>query len=523
MNTLNKNNKYVKASSVILVLSVISTILYYATRTNWIFIDITVNVEKFTFILFYIMIFNSILLGALLYNGLKKSELYANKTYKIINIFSMLLASLFTVFGMVFAIIMFTEESSEVFMLYLKDSYFYAFVYISLLFLVLFASFIGEKAGKIFVAFVLVILGLFAVNKFCPLTPYEFTSEPSVINTGSGYSIVFSTSDNGTGYVEYSYNGKEYKVYDANGGRLNSDSKIHSINVPYEHLNENSYKIGSVRVLEQYSYGSNTNKEIISDEYSFDFKDNNDLTYLVVSDWHTHKDRAYDAVSYIGDYDAVILMGDSSPGVDLEEQVVNNIVVFSGELTKGTMPVLYVRGNHETRGAYAGNILESLGLNEFYYTAEIGDCTFIALDSGEDKDDSHPEYGGMTDYNTYRADMITWLENIEIDNNKVIALSHSWHISDVERELSLKGWDEIDRLGASLMVSGHTHQCRLIGETDDEKEIMSIHPDIIGYMDGGNSAETYIASKMKVNDDGIQLSAYNNFGEKVFDNYINWR
>lgn len=532
MNLNNQGERFMKKTSadktilttaIILALSVIGTSMYYAARATWVFVDITVNIEKFTFILLYVMIINAALLGILLYCGLKNRNLYNNKCYKTVNIISLIIALVLFVAAMVFAVIMATDESSEVFWLYFENSVFNAVVFTMLLFLALFYPFLKEKARKVVIIFVVVFAGLYMFNEFSPIKPYKFTSEPMIINTGIDYSVVFSTSDSGTGYVEYNWKGKSYKVYDADGGRLNSKSKIHSVNVPYEHLDNNSYKIGSVRVLEQYSYGSNTGKEIVSEEYSFNFNDNDELTYLVVSDWHTYKDKAYDAVSYVGEYDAVILMGDSSPGVDMEEQAINNIVEFAGELTKGIKPVLYVRGNHETRGEYAGELLDALGLNEFYYTVDIGSCTFIALDSGEDKDDSHPEYGGMTDYNTYRTDMISWLENVEVENKNVIALSHSWKISDVEKELSEKGWNEIDRLGASLMISGHTHKCRLIGEADDEKEILSHHPEITGYMDGGNSADNYIASKMVVNNKGIELSAYSNFGEKVFEHSLNWR
>lgn len=52
----------------------------------------------------------------------------------------------------------------------------------------------------------------------------------TVIDTGEDYGVVFTTSDFGMRYVEYSYNGKDYKVYDQNSGRLNTDSLIHSIN-----------------------------------------------------------------------------------------------------------------------------------------------------------------------------------------------------------------------------------------------------------------------------------------------------
>jgi hypothetical protein len=63
--------------------------------------------------------------------------------------------------------------------------------------------------------------------------------------------------------------------------------------------------------------------------------------------------------------------------VDHEQQVVNNIIRFSGDVSGGTKPVLYVRGNHETRGEYAGKLLEALGLDEFYYTAEMGGYTAL--------------------------------------------------------------------------------------------------------------------------------------------------
>jgi predicted phosphodiesterase len=252
------------------------------------------------------------------------------------------------------------------------------------------------------------------------------------------------------------------------------------------------------------------------------------MTCLVISDWHRFNDLAYDAIGYAGEYDAVILLGDSSPGVDFEEQVVNNIVNFSGEISKGEKPTIYVRGNHETRGEYAGNILDALGMFEFYYTADLGKVTFLVLDSGEDKVNTHPEYGGMTDYYSYRKNMIDWLKTVEIEDEKVIALCHSWAISDIEKDLSLEGWKELDRLGTDLMLSGHTHECRFIGDGDEtEKEIMSLYPDIAGYMDGGyidggRKADKYIASKITLGEDDILIEAFDNTGEKVFNETVKW-
>lgn len=513
--------------SVSLLLSVVSAIIYNAARATWVFIDIAVKIDSFTLYLLYAMIINAVLTGILLalrlYEIKKADEiLYKKKSFSVLSGITEMLSLVFFIVALVFLIEKTTEESAGVYLLYLKKSLYNAAFFILVPFLAVFYPALKGKMRKVVSAAVIAAVSITAVCFIFPVGSYEITCDPTVIDNGKNYSIVFSTSDFGTGYVEYSYNGKDYKVYDNNAGRLNSDSEIHSVNVPYEHLDNNTYKIGSVRVFEQYSYGSRTGKEVVSEEYSFNAVTGDDITYLVVSDWHTEIQRAYDAVSYMGDYDAVLLMGDSSPGLDFEEEAVKNIVEFAGALTKGTMPVLYARGNHETRGAYAGKLADALGLDEFYYTADMGNYSFVILDSGEDKDDSHPEYGNMTDYNTYRAEMVEWLKDTEVKNDKVITLSHSWRISDVEEDLSAAAWDEIDRLGTKLIISGHTHNCRLLGDDESEQAMLSAHPDITGYMDGGNTDEKYVASKMTLSAEKIFIEAYDNFGEKVFEHSIVW-
>lgn len=507
---------------IFLALAVIGCVFFYSGRFSWVFINITVGLEAFTYCLFYLMIATIIIMTALSVISLKEKPFGKTKVFKVIKAIFSFLSFVFFIAGLVSMFSVAGKESSDVYFHYLKSSLKDAAFFILVPLLAVFLPLLKDKARNAVTALSLIITLIVGVFVLFPTVPHKITCDPTVIDTGDGYSIVFSTSDYATGYVEYTYNEKQYKVYDQTGGRLNSDSKIHSIKVPYEHLENNSYSVGSLQVFEQYSYGSHTGKEVKSQKYTFSPPDADNITCLVVSDWHTYTDKAYAAASHIGEYDAVILMGDSTPGVDFEAEVIKNTVEFAGELSGGTKPVIYVRGNHETRGAYAGKLMTSLGLDSFYYTTSLGNYSFIALDSGEDKDDSHPEYGSMTDYNTYRADMIKWLEGTEIENDKVIALSHSWKISDVEKELSQKGWNEIDRLGARLMISGHTHHCRLIGETDDEKAFLSAYPDIVGYMDGGNQKQQYIASKMTLSPESIYLEAFTDSGEKVFDHSIAW-
>ena len=510
--------------SVLLVLTVIGAILFRASRSNWVFIGTTVGFNALPVTLLGLMAVCAALLGIYLRLKLSGNSFCQKKFCRTVFAITAALSCILIIFSFIYAIGLAVSESGEVFLLDLQKTFNEGALLITVPFFALFYPLLSAKARKIIARISVIAVLIFGINAFYPLSPYKITSTPMVIDNGEAYSIVFSTNDYGTAWAEYTYEGKEYKVFDNTGGRLNSDKKIHSISVPYEHLHNNSYKVGSTRVIEEFSYGSRTGKTVSSDEYDFTYNDSNNQTWLVISDWHTLLDKAYKAIDNLeSSYDAVILLGDASPGVDFEQQVITNTVQFGGKVSGGTMPVLYVRGNHETRGAYAKDLPVALGIEQFYYNADLGPYSFVVLDSGEDKDDSHIEYGGMTDYNTYRADMIEWLKAVEVKNNKVIALSHCWEISSVEEELSYAGWAELERLGTRLLLSGHEHKCRFLGENEGkEKELKEKYPDIIGYIDGGKIDDGYVASLLTLNENGFEIKAVNNNSEQVANEKFEW-
>lgn len=525
-----KNNilKSAAFAPVLWILSVVGAILFYAGRVSWVFVNIALNIKGFTMFVFCLMILNSIHLMALsaarLYNlKLKEEVFWQKKIFSVLSLAAMGFTALFFVFGVVFAIVMSIEESSGVYLLYLEKSLFKAAFFVLVPFFAVFVPALGKKTRKAVTAVTLVAVMLVGFFQLFPLNTYKMTSVPMVIDNGEGYSVVFATNDTGTGYVEYEYNGQSYKIFDETNGKLDCETKIHTVFVPYDHLENNTYTVGSQRVIEQYSYGSRTGKEIKSIEYKFVVNEAPDQTYLVLSDWHTELDKAYDAIKHVGEYDAVILLGDASPGIDFEEEVIRNIVEFGGTVSKGTKPVIFARGNHETRGAYADNLSEALGMENFYYKTNIGPYSFIVLDSGEDKIDSHLEYGGLNVFEKSRSEMVNWLSQLGGSTGKTIALSHDWKISNVEKDLSEAAWHHLETYRVSLMLSGHSHECRLVGEGDeDEKAFAAAHPGIVGYMVGGMNEKTFVATKMTLSDETVKLEAFDNKGSKVFDKAFLW-
>ncbi len=525
MDKLRKILKSEYTPMALLIESLLSAMVFFASRFTWQVTSFGTGFEHICLVLFCTMCVFTLFSGALLFIRVYKprrggKELFGTKIYSFLILSTTIAAagffflSIYSIYRMAF------YQSNFVMWLYFKEAFWGFFIAI-LLAIMIFLPTTSRKVQKILISIVLVLTIVIGLVGVSPIISYEIVSAPMVIDNGTSYSIVFATNDEGTGYVEYSYKNKDYKVYDCAGGKLKCDSKIHSVIVPYEHIRNNKYRVGSENIIEEYSYGAVKGKSVVSTEYNFEYEEKETTELLIVSDWHTKTEKVYDAVKNAGNYDAVVLMGDSSPGVDFEEEVIKYTVEFAGGVSGGTKPIIYLRGNHETRGSYAVKLQDAMGLNGFYYTATIGDCDLIVLDSGEDKESFYKENGGLAEGYEYTEKMTDWLKNSEFENSKAIALSHSWKFSETDAAVSEDIYRELEKKNVSLFISGHTHECRLISEGgEDEKQFVKAHPVITGYMCGGLNDGKYVVSKLSITDEGFTIKAYDNSGNKVFEKCI---
>ena len=495
--------------AVLTIISAFTAFFFYSCRANYVFLYTTVF-NVIAYLLLSLMIINTLAPLALFvctaYNlKIKEKELKDAKAVKALSVICFVVCIIFLI-GVMVNIIVAGAETTPLIMKMAAQS-FPAFIGISAaVFFIAFFPAMKNKILKIVTVCVtatcILIVSLWVL---APVCNYKITSAPLVIDSGGDtYSAVFATNDEGTGYVEYEYEGETVRLYDEAMGRIKGDSKIHTVEVPKEQLDGNTYRVGSKRVVEAYSYGSYTGKEVVSQNYTFNAPDGEEQQWLCVSDWHTRLDKAYDALSYAGDYDGVIMLGDAVPGLMFEEEIKDYIVEFGGNLCKGEVPVVYIRGNHETRGEYAAKLPDYLGMESFYYTASFGNYEFIVLDSGEDKEDSHPEYGGMVNYAQYRENMTQWLETLEKSDKKVVVLSHSYEIC-IEEDLSSRAFSALKDLGAKYIISGHTH-------TNEFFEYNGLNV----YLDGGHKNGVFIASKITLSADSILFQACNNEGKVMF-------
>lgn len=494
--------------------SAIGVLLNYGYRFGYVFVDNSVF-KYFSFSMFIIAVALTAFLLIASSLKLKNSDVCSKKPFMAVQFFAEAFSIVYIIVDAVNFITGGSESSPVGLRLTAEILPFWAGI-VCIAFLIFIFPYIKKGTLKKAVAGVISLALVASVySALFPTVPFKFTALPSVFDNGNDYAVVFSTSDDSAGYIEYDYNGDHYKTFDSDNGRKRGSSTIHAINVPYEHLSGNSYKVGATRVIDELSYGGRTGKTIESDYIDFndDFGDKIDV--ITVSDWHTYNDKAKMAVSHLGEYDAVILLGDAAPGMMFESEAEKYILAFANDLTAGTMPIIFARGNHETRGRQADDLSTYLGMDSFYYTASLGDYNLVVLDSGEDKKDDHPEYGSMVTYEQNRKEMVNWLSGLSNDDNKkTIALSHSDEIC-IEEDMAQLAHNKLDELGVSLLLSGHMHKY-------DFKNDYA-YPTLV---DGGinaNGKGTYVASKVVLSPENIVVTSVDTNGEVLINETVDWR
>ena len=170
-------------------------------------------------------------------------------------------------------------------------------------------------------------------------------------------------------------------------------------------------------------------------------------------------------------YDFVCFNGDMTSRNNAQEEVFKYYLSSASKLFAAETPLVYTRGNHETRGAYAISLPELFPTPTGvpYYAFRQGPAYFVVLDCGEDKPDSDMEYSGLACYDQYRTEEAEWLRGVvaseEFRSAPVkIVFCHSppetggWHGAEEIHRLFVPILNEA---GIDLWLAGHIHKYRL--------------------------------------------------------------
>ncbi len=299
---------------------------------------------------------------------------------------------------------------------------------------------------------------------------YELKTAPAVFAVKDKYQIMVMARSEILFWV--TVNGKNY--YDHSNGVIRSKEIIHRVSVPMSELDSaKEYTINYRRMIERKPYFSET-EDVVSKTYEFKpVSADGPINIYHLSDTHGKFEAPSQAGQYFGDdIDLLILNGDI---MDHSGDIKNFDLVYKlcETITGGSRPVVFSRGNHDTRGIYAEKIADYTP-NHFgnsYYTFRLGRLWGLVLDTGEDKPDSHEAYGNTMACHEFRLEETEFIESVikeeeykedGVDYRLVIVHNPFTYTLgapfDIEQELFGKWVKRIgETIDPQLYITGHLH------------------------------------------------------------------
>ncbi len=355
---------------------------------------------------------------------------------------------------------------------------------------------------------------------------FQITHGPYLCNPSQdGVSIVWTTNRPALSWVEIApddgshfYAQEREMVYATEAGRKLVNKTLHQVRL--ENLQPGTtyrYRIVSKEVLEWKSnsnilYGITASTSVNKKgAYTFrTLKDQGDeVTFAIINDIHG-KAASIKKLCQPIDFekiDMLFLNGDMTSHINSEKQIFAEYIDTLVSLCASETPLVLARGNHETRGEFADELINYFPTKDgkFYQSFNVGDINFLVLDCGEDKPDSDIEYSGLADYDAYREKEARWLKTVIqsepfLQSKKKIAILHIplvwktyWHGMLHLRQTLLPLLNES---GVQIMFSGHTHSYNYLPPVKGEINF----PTLI------NDEENYVLCKVK--DGKIKIEIY---------------
>jgi len=258
----------------------------------------------------------------------------------------------------------------------------------------------------------------------------EITHGPYLQNLSSEeVTIIWFTNKKSVSSVEYS-TGENFNTFPQWGGLLqtaqssrhgliDANSERHIIQLRELTAGKTyRYRVISKEILQfepyEVIYG-NTVVGDINEFITFD-PDKDQFSFQAVQDIHDDSERLDSLLQSISwdQVDMVFFNGDTLSHLNEENDIFSGFLDVSVKRFASRIPFFFIRGNHETRGSFARELIDYFPPRDsrYYYTFKHGPVFFIILDSGEDKPDDSPVYAGLADFDLYREEQAKWLQEV---------------------------------------------------------------------------------------------------------------
>ena len=334
-------------------------------------------------------------------------------------------------------------------------------------------------------------------------TPSLFLSPPVARHAGSaGFTISIEVDCLCTGRVEWGFQADAltYTAISASGGLIDADDECLMIPAHFDRdcppAETIYYRVVAQSLNYQGAYDVSQGPCVATAvrRLKIPRRTQPAVSLAVVNDTHGRADTVAVLARRVESLDPDLLVwnGDVCRSFDADDNPAS-VLLRPGQREEtpsaggwaSTRPLLYVPGNHDVRGEkarcrpffFAPGDVKDLPYN---MARRIGPLALITLDSGEDKPDRHPVFGGTTAYEPYRYRQAAWLSD-QLSRPEIASAPFKLAFSHIPlRGLSgdndgttLKGYAHYSGQGSKLwlprlieggfqaIISGHTHVWRV--------------------------------------------------------------
>jgi predicted phosphodiesterase len=357
----------------------------------------------------------------------------------------------------------------------------------------------------------------------------SFLLEPYLQNSTQGQvSILWQTTTPAYGWVEYGKTDtlgmKADMVID---GMRNANTTLHKVRLTdLEHGATYYYRSCFKPIVKYDPYHVDFGDVVYSEIHTFKgaSSEPNQMSCVIFNDLHSNHSLFNSLCNALGetDYQFSIFNGDCIQDPKSLSTVNKSLKAYNKGVFAHSRPALYIRGNHEIRGAFARNMkgLFDFPDDEYFFAMTAGPVRLIFLDCGEDKSDDHKEYSGLNDFSGYRKRQKEWLKT-EVKSDAFKQAKHRILIHHIplynhnDRATSILSrtlWAPIlDSVPIDVAISGHTHQHDFI----PTKAARNNYPVLIG---GGKTLEDGTVIVLSATNDQLSIKMLNASGE-IISNY----
>ena len=320
---------------------------------------------------------------------------------------------------------------------------------------------------------------------------------PSVFVIGEEYEILVNAKENGILYLEIG--GEAF--FEENAGVLATERAYAKIRVPQAVLDKaEAYTVVYSKTICHQAYFSEMG-DLEREVFRFrPIKKTDGIKIYHLADVHSAYAIAERSAAFFGDETDLFVMNGDIAEVEKPEDFVC-VARFLGNIAGGAIPIVFVRGNHDTRGKLSHFYTDFFPANgkDTYFTFSVGPIAGVALDCGEDKPDDYiygEEYGcksaysGINRFAPFRRRELAWLKMIEINDKPYrLAISHICPMQtsrkadsefDIERDVYTEFSRELTRLGTQLMLCGHIHRAYIMLPGDGQSLLAHDFPIAVG-------------------------------------------